>query len=163
MRHADGLTGPLTPCPCAGKGRLVPSPTTTESFSMRYARALLLAAVTSASIPGCGSNAVREPALVPVKGKVSYKGKALTRGTVEFEPQTGGRLAKGTIGPDGTFTLTTAKEGDGVAAGTHVVSVRGTGGEGKKEVVPVKYTQAASSGYQVTVDATSPDVSINLK
>ncbi|MDR3634765.1 MAG: hypothetical protein P4L84_13255 [Isosphaeraceae bacterium] len=124
----------------------------------------ILSAVLLGSGWGCGSTGpVPEPALVPVKGKVTYKGKPLTQGTIEFEPQTGGRLAKGVIQSDGTFTLTTTQEGDGVATGTHVVSVRATGGDAKKEVVPLKYTQAASSGYQVEVSAEKNELAINFK
>jgi hypothetical protein len=123
----------------------------------------VLSAVLLGSFWGCGSSAVQEAALVPVKGTVAYKGKPLTQGTIEFEPQTGGRLARGAIQSDGTFTLTTTKDGDGVAAGTHLVYVRATGGDAKKEVVPLKYTQAASSGYQVEVSAEKNELAINFK
>jgi len=80
------------------------------------AAAVLLAAV------GCGSDIPLR--LAPVRGTVSFQGKALDHGQVVFAPQgeTPGPQAVGTIGPDGTFRMTTAGE-DGVVLGTHLVTV----------------------------------------
>jgi hypothetical protein len=72
---------------------------------------------------GCGSKeGVMVGRLVPVKGTVSYKGKLVTKGTVQVEPDAG-RSASGEIQSDGTFVLTTFKHGDGVVAGTHKLTV----------------------------------------
>ena len=62
-------------------------------------------------------------ATVPVKGKVTYKGKPLTEGEIVFEPDNSGREAHGSIQPDGSFELTTFKTGDGAVPGTHRVAV----------------------------------------
>jgi hypothetical protein len=68
---------------------------------------------------GCGSG----PAMSPVSGRVVYPdGTPLNSGVVEFAPEDGGPVARGTIRPDGTFTLRTG-ERDGAAAGTHKVAV----------------------------------------
>jgi len=62
----------------------------------------------STSFLGCGSN---PPALVPVQGKVSYRGIPLSTGTVVFIPDSSrgntGPLAKADVGPDGRYTLRT--------------------------------------------------------
>ena len=73
---------------------------------------------------GCGSEqALPVSPPVPVKGRVTYRGKPLAKGTITFEPTDGGREARGTIGPDGTFVLTTNQEGDGALIGVHRVAV----------------------------------------
>jgi hypothetical protein len=98
---------------------------------------------------------------VPVKGKVTYKGQPLTQGSITFEPDGSGREAHGGIQPDGTFVLTTFKEGDGAVAGVHRVAVRGTG-KGGKEVVPVKYRDTSSSKVQVEVTEGKTDYTIDF-
>ena len=47
----------------------------------------------------------------------------MTKGVVRFEPDGYGRLATGKLQSDGTFVLTTFKEGDGVVAGHHRVFI----------------------------------------
>ena len=63
--------------------------------------------------------------LLPVKGKVTYKGQPVAKGTIRFEPDGYGRPATGRLQSDGSFVLGTNKEGDGVVAGAHRVSVSG--------------------------------------
>jgi hypothetical protein len=78
--------------------------------------------------PGCGSSGGAAAApTVPVKGKVTYKGKPVTQGQITFEPTDSGREAHGEIKPDGTFELSTFKPGDGAVTGTHKVTVKGAG------------------------------------
>ena len=60
---------------------------------------------------GCGSASGTPVTLIPVKGKVTYKGQPLTKGLIEFEPNGYGRLASGQLQSDGTFVLTTLKPG----------------------------------------------------
>jgi hypothetical protein len=73
---------------------------------------------------GCGSGAAEKAAeLIPVKGKVTVQGQPLSTGTVRFEPDDFGRPASGRLNADGTFVLSTHKEGDGVVAGHHRVSI----------------------------------------
>jgi hypothetical protein len=114
---------------------------------------------------GCGSNneqAVERTAAVAIKGKVSLKGKPMTQGSVSFEPTDGGREAHGTIGADGTFTLTTFKANDGAIRGTHRVAVKASTG-GKKDLVPLKYQSYSSSGVEIEVADDKTDITIELK
>src|SRR5579883_1927961 len=93
--------------------------------------------------PGCGSKeGPYVAATVPVKGSVTYQGKKLTQGEVTFESLENGREAHGRIQPDGTFVLTTFKEGDGALAGDHRVAVA----EADKAIhLPAKFSHVSSS------------------
>jgi len=95
---------------------------------------------------------------VPVSGKVTYKGKPLTHGTVAFEPDAG-REAHGEIGPDGGYTLTTFKKDDGAVAGVHRVSISGL----NKKDLPLKYHRPSSSEIEFEVGADKSDYPIDLK
>lgn len=70
---------------------------------------------------GCG------PSLYPAGGTVTYEDGIPVPGdgTVVFEGTVGGRLemARGAIGPDGRFQLSTLKPGDGAYAGTYHVKL----------------------------------------
>jgi hypothetical protein len=81
------------------------------------AGALLMAAA------GCSSG---KPARVPVHGKVSFRGAALRCGTVVFTPDVSrgheGSLARGDIGPDGSYSLRT-DTGYGALPGWYRVTV----------------------------------------
>jgi hypothetical protein len=127
--------------------------------TMRTGALLMIFAL--AACAGCGSADSHEftGETVPVKGKVTYKGKPLTRGEVVFEPDSAGREAHGEIQPDGRFELSTYKAGDGAVAGTHRVAVRNTG---KNDAVPVKYKNASSSRTEVEVTAGKTEYVIDL-
>ena len=113
---------------------------------------------------GCGSaGSGTQATLIPVKGKVTYKGKPVTKGQVTFEPDGYGRPGGGKLQSDGTFVLGTYKEGDGVVAGHHQVSISGTGSRAGKEVVPKKYTQRTTSKLEVDVDAEHTEFTFDLK
>ncbi len=120
----------------------------------------VLAVVLLASCWGCGSNAGPYAGkTVPVKGKVTYKGKPLTQGEILFEPDSG-REANGNIQPDGTFELSTFKAGDGAVPGKHRVAVSGTS---KKDAVPVKYKNTSSSKTQVEVTEGKSEYVVDFK
>jgi hypothetical protein len=109
---------------------------------------------------GCGSNEKPYVASTfPVKGKVTYKGQPLTGGSITFESEENGRESHGNIQPDGTFVLTTFKEGDGAPAGVHRVAVSGTG----KGVIPAKFHNPSSSKIQVEVSEGKTEYPIELK
>ncbi len=82
-----------------------------------WAACLLLLSV------GCGADV---PTLIPVHGKVSYRGQPLTAGTLVFAPDPvrngPGPLSRADIQPDGTYQL---KSGDGLGAvaGWHRITV----------------------------------------
>lgn len=65
------------------------------------------------------------PVIAPVKGKVTFEGKAVDQGIIMFTPEQGpgavGNLEKG-----GFYTLTTLHKGDGAVVGSHKVTIQAT-------------------------------------
>jgi hypothetical protein len=109
------------------------------------------------AVNGCGGST--HPPTVPVRGTVNYNGEPLTNGTVFFSPvePNEDRPAQASIGDDGTFVVSTFKQGDGVVAGTYAISItssvsgseklerdRGTG-IGGKSAIPLRYTDPKTS------------------
>lgn len=126
-------------------------------------RAALLAALILPLGAGSGCGGAPEAAAklsttVPVSGLVTYKGNPLTRGTVVFEPDAG-RPAHGAIQPDGHYTLSTFKDGDGAVEGTHRVSISGL----NKKDLPLKYHSPSSSGIEIEVRGETSDYPVELK
>jgi hypothetical protein len=129
---------------------------------MRISASFVLAIVLLSSCWGCGSNAAPYVGkTVPVKGKVTYKGKLLTQGQIVFEPDNSGREAHGSIQPDGTFELSTFAKGDGAVPGTHRIAV--TSGMVGKVVVPVKYKNTSSSKTEVEVAEGKSEYVVDFK
>ena len=59
-----------------------------------------------------------------VKGRVTYQGKPVPKGTITFQataPE--GRNATGQIDPDGYYTLQTEEPGDGALVGSYLVAI----------------------------------------
>jgi hypothetical protein len=126
-------------------------------------KSLILSAMLVGATSGCDTGAGAPAQLVPVKGKVTYKGQPLTRGVVRFRPVDSGRQASGQIQPDGSFMLSTFKDGDGAAIGRHQVSFSGTGAGAKaKEVVPKKYLQPITSKLEVDVSPEKAEFNFDL-
>ncbi|MFT3920904.1 MAG: hypothetical protein QM778_00050 [Myxococcales bacterium] len=71
-------------------------------------------------IAGCGGRGMGK-----VQGKVTVNGKPVTSGTIMFYPAEGPG-ATGSIGPDGSYTMSTHKPGDGAVIGTHKVAIHST-------------------------------------
>lgn len=110
---------------------------------------------------GCGSSeGPFAGATVPVQGKVTFRGKPLSQGQIVFEPDSAGREAHGSINSDGTFELTTYKQGDGAVPGTHRVAVTGTS---QKDRIPAKYQSIGSSKTEIEVAEGKTEYSIDLK
>jgi hypothetical protein len=77
---------------------------------------ILLVAVILA---GCGESGA---AKAPVKGKVVANGQPVTGGRLTFAPADAANVAVSVVGQiqsDGTFVMSTDREGDGVAIGKH--------------------------------------------
>ncbi|WZO98418.1 hypothetical protein EP7_005479 [Isosphaeraceae bacterium EP7] len=111
---------------------------------------------------GCGGGAgegAHVAATLPVRGKVTYKGKPLAGGAIRFEPEDSGREAHGEIGPDGTFVLTTFRAGDGAVSGLHRVAVTAPG----RGRLPSKYRSPGSSGVSIEVSESESEYLIALK
>jgi hypothetical protein len=90
---------------------------------MLLSRAALAVGVITV-ICGCGGG---EFETAPVRGTVTCEGTPVTSGTITFTPIAEGAADKpgkpgmGKIGPDGTFVLTTYRQGDGAIIGMHEV------------------------------------------
>jgi hypothetical protein len=82
---------------------------------------LLVGSLLGMLLIGC-SGGLR---LGKVSGRVTFKGKPVPTGTIMFHPDEG-PTAVGAIGPDGTYTLTTVKPGDGAIVGSHRVTIQAT-------------------------------------
>jgi hypothetical protein len=81
--------------------------------------AAALAVTSLVALAGCGDN---RPKTAAVQGTVTYKGKPVPRGTIMFA-QEGATAATGEIGADGTYRLTTFRDGDGAVLGAHKVVI----------------------------------------
>lgn len=68
---------------------------------------------------GCGKG----PELAGVRGTVQYDGKPLTAGKVLFTSVERGMRAVGQINQDGTYVLSTPRDGDGATPGKYKVTV----------------------------------------
>jgi hypothetical protein len=119
------------------------------------------AAVLFALVSGCELGSQR---LALVRGKVSFKGSPLNRGTIVFTPDaergTSGSIARSDIGPDGSYTLHT-KGLPGAAVGWHRVTVMAmdreatAGPDGAlvmpRSLLPEKYCDPQLSGLSCQV------------
>jgi hypothetical protein len=108
---------------------------------------------------GCGPGAGTPAPLLPVKGKVTYKGQPLTNGVVRFEPDGYGRMATGKLGSDGTFVLSTLKDADGVVAGHHRVFITDVA----KDRAFKKYTGQSNDGLTADVSPENTEFTFDLK
>ena len=134
-------------------------------MAIRSRHGLALAVLSCALCVGCGGNADGRAAtdLIPVKGKVTYKGRPITRGVVSFEPDGFGRPASGPIQSDGSFALGTHKDGDGVVPGEHRVSISGFDKALARDRVLAKYSSPNSSHLTAKVDAEHTEFAFDLK
>ncbi len=123
----------------------------------------LLAALLLGCCSGCGAKGAGTlPDLIPVKGKITFKGQPLTTGTVHFEPDDFGRPATGKLQSDGTFVLSTLREADGVVAGHHRVSVTGTNTKSKSGAVPKKYWNGMTSKLEADVSPEQTEFTFDI-
>ena len=106
---------------------------------------------------GCGGKV----ALHPVRGHVqAADGRRATFGTVEIMAEPGGEIASGAIQRDGSFQLSTVRDGDGAVAGRHraiivqVVDTEHLPLEKHHHVLDVhpRHGRYETSGLQVTVE-----------
>lgn len=91
-----------------------------RTFACRVAAAL--AGMGAVLILGCGDTTGLGKRYA-VSGKVTYQGKPLEKGRINFIPtQADGRAAGGEI-ENGDYSLTTAEPGDGAFPGTYKVTI----------------------------------------
>lgn len=115
---------------------------------------------------GCSDG---RPARLKASGQVLLNGEPLTfngNGFVQIVPENS-RPATGKINPnDGTFTLTTFENQDGVTAGTHRVTVTAmafTSSGSTINLLPEKYSSTSTSGLTVTIEKPTDSLRINLE
>lgn len=132
----------------------------TESIGRKSAIALRLLGGLCLVLPlaGCGKSVETGT----LSGKVTFKGKPLEFGSVMVQPQQGGPVARGTIGPDGTYSMTIDGK-PGAPIGVNNVRVtcfagqrpgaNSGGGEASvgDSLIPERYTRFSSSGLEVEV------------
>ena len=134
--------------------------------ALKRALAIGRLAALAGLLAGCGSGEDL-PATTPVKGKVTYQGQPVPKGTVTFQPANG-RPATGQIQPDGTFVLSTFGDKDGAIPGKHAVMIVSQDGDPTKmpsspgyvppkELVPSKYGSIDTSGLETTVTKEKKD------
>ena len=122
-------------------------------------------AVAIVTVSGCSG--VKTPPVGQVGGIVTLDGQPLTKGQVQFVPDsskgTKGRMAVGLIGADGRFSLTAFKPGDGALVGFHKVLIiceeempafdPKSPPPPPKSLIPIRYTDANTSGLTAEVKA----------
>jgi hypothetical protein len=127
--------------------------------------------LAAASLAGCGSDL---PTTIPVRGEVQFNGQPMKDGIVVYLPKDAGaaRQASGRIRPDGTFVLTTFKNGDGVVPGEYSIiiyayaphpgepktraeheAIARTGELKRGFVIPEKYVDPERSGLSDSVNS----------
>lgn len=128
------------------------------NLHLRYTLVIIGAAMLAI---GCGKSG---PVVYPVKGVVVYpNGSPVQGGSVEFEALEGewkGHNARGAIQDDGSFTLTTEKQGDGAVVGRQRAIVRQPypsrmyAPDGKAlphRFIHTKYSNYHASGLEFTI------------
>jgi hypothetical protein len=112
---------------------------------------------------GCGSSEGARAALLPVKGKVTYKGMPLTQGIVKFEPEGYGRRASGKLQSDGSFVLGTFKDDDGAVKGSHQVFITDVDNKLAKDRAFQKYMFRSPNGLSAEVTPESLEFTFDLR
>jgi hypothetical protein len=133
------------------------------------ARWTALAATVVLLLSGCSSG---RPKTAIVRGTITYKGKPVPNGTVSFIP-TSGPAATGEIGPDGSYTLTTFRPGDGAILGTHkvvIAAMQDMAGRLPEDrnplpppIVPDKYTSIGTTDLKADVEDKENIINFDLK
>ena len=115
-----------------------------------------------ACLSGCGDDRVPT---YPASGRVVFPdGSPLPGGNIEFAPQAGTvkTSARAMIEEDGTFRLTTFRDGDGALAGVHRVAIiparrRGQRADEAERSFDGKYQDFETSGLEATIASGSPN------
>ncbi|HEY2411855.1 MAG TPA: hypothetical protein VGI40_06420 [Pirellulaceae bacterium] len=144
-------------------------------MSVRQAAAVLfLVGLVALLLPGCGGGST---GLAVVKGKISYKGKPVPHGTVNFLPNDGNKpTGTGEIQPDGSYELKTFvsnKPSNGAVVGQHKVVIVAIMDQANvlpeqrsplsEPIVPVKYTSPATSDLSANVENKENTIDFDLQ
>jgi len=144
-------------------------------MSVRQAAAVLvLVGLVALSLPGCSGGGA---GLAVVKGKISYKGKPVPNGTINFLPADGTKpSATGEIQRDGSYVMKTFlsnKPSDGAVIGKHkvvIVAMMDMGNALPEQrtplpppIVPIKYTSPATSDLTANVENKENTIDFDLQ
>ena len=138
---------------------------------------LIGAGLCAIALSGCSKDS---PRTIAVQGTVRLNGKPLPGGVITFQPVTVAanlphRLAQGSIGADGTYSLSTFEPGDGALPGEYVVMIRGiqpiapvdefsrSTSETIPLAIPAIYSDAQRTPLKATVDAGGSSQKIDLE
>ncbi|MBO0700187.1 MAG: hypothetical protein J2P46_17440 [Zavarzinella sp.] len=118
--------------------------------------ARLGAVVAALLLPACSGGG---PKLYPVRGKVLYLDQPAEGATVVFQLAGGSAdapMPSGTVGADGSFSLSTYPHGTGAPAGEYVVLITWLAPktdqlENSKNKLPGRYSMATGSPLRATV------------
>jgi hypothetical protein len=144
-------------------------------MSVRQAAVVLfLVGLVALALPGCSGGGA---GLAVVKGKISYKGKPVPNGTINFLPADGTKpSATGEIQSDGSYVMKTFlsnKPSDGAVIGKHkvvIVAMMDMGNALPEQrtplpppIVPIKYTSPATSDLSANVENKENTIDFDLQ
>ena len=91
----------------------------------RVSQQISVGMLVTVMIAGCGGGSDQKPT-AKVKGKVTFNGQPVVGGNITFSPvavgKDPGKSGSGTIGADGSYTMTTYEQHDGAVVGKHRVT-----------------------------------------
>jgi len=127
---------------------------------------LLGLAALVVAVPGCGGGGKPK---VTITGAVTYKGKPLSGGMLQFAGTSGRAPSSAIIQKDGTFTMTDVDLGE--AKASILVTPQSSGRDGDKagsapkvtpDQLPEKYRDPEKSGVKVTITTDTKHLDIKL-
>lgn len=139
-------------------------------FGTRRVLHILIGAACSfiVAMSGCKDNL---PKTAPVKGSITYQGKAVAQGSVMFQPDDG-PAATAPI-KDGQYVLKTFRDGDGAILGNHkvtVISLEDQSGRLPEDrsplprpLVPLEFSFADKSGLSAKVEDKHNIIDFHMK
>jgi hypothetical protein len=131
-----------------------------------FAAALLASALVGTLYLGCDS----DPATGDVKGKVTYKGKPVTEGTVTFLNPNEGGAAEAAIGTDGSYSASRVVIGEYVVEIKPLMEIKDTD-PGKSPPAPVeknapdipkKYRQQGTTPLKAKVERGQNEINFEM-
>lgn len=108
------------------------------------------------------------PAVTRVSGKISYQGKGLSQGVIQFQPMTpsAGRPAVGEIASDGTYEMSAFPNRQGILPGDYRVTIDAHTGSyinrDVKYIAPKRYVDPNTSDLTAKVPPGSESITCNF-
>src|SRR5262249_46046732 len=116
-----------------------------SSHRTRAPRAITALSAAVLLLAGCGDDTGLSKRY-RVTGNVTYNGKPLAKGNINFIPTSSPATDRAAPAPidNGRYTLTTATENDGALPGTYAVTITST----EADLTEVKANMKGGSGHQ---------------